>query len=297
MIDKKKLFMFLGYTFLINWLMGAAFLYLHYQTDLFTQNRFIPMALASLYMLVPAIVSLFLIIKVFHEKPADYGLNFRFNKGWIGAWVLPYLIAALTIATTYLLGWGRLDFTFESFIQDLEGTIPPEEIAEAREKLSAFPPGLQFAMMLFQSLLAGTTLNAFFAFGEEMGWRGFLYKVVEPLGFWRANLLIGVIWGIWHAPLILAGHNFPAHPVLGVFIMTAACMLLSVLFGYVREASGSVIAAAVFHGVFNAIAGVSIIFVADAENIYRSPLGFAGMIAILILIGAAWPVYKKSVEK
>ncbi|WP_340681246.1 CPBP family intramembrane glutamic endopeptidase [Natrinema gelatinilyticum] len=47
------------------------------------------------------------------------------------------------------------------------------------------------------------------AFGEEFGWRGLLFLKRSPLGFWRVSLLTGVVWGLWHAPLIVQGYNSP----------------------------------------------------------------------------------------
>jgi membrane protease YdiL (CAAX protease family) len=45
------------------------------------------------------------------------------------------------------------------------------------------------AGMLLIGLALGPTLNAVGALGEEIGWRGFLYKELAPLGFWRCSLL------------------------------------------------------------------------------------------------------------
>ena len=36
------------------------------------------------------------------------------------------------------------------------------------------------------------------------------------MGFLKTSVLTGFIWGVWHAPIILQGHNYPQHPVAGV---------------------------------------------------------------------------------
>jgi membrane protease YdiL (CAAX protease family) len=65
----------------------------------------------------------------------------------------------------------------------------------------------------------GPAVNGLFAFGEELGWRGYLLPKLMPLGKWKAYVLVGIIWGLWHGPLVLAGFNYPAFPVLGVLGM------------------------------------------------------------------------------
>ncbi len=55
--------------------------------------------------------------------------------------------------------------------------------------------------------------------GEELGWRGFLLKQCSYMDFWKMSLVIGIIWGLWHAPIIIQGYNYPQNPVIGVFMM------------------------------------------------------------------------------
>src|SRR5690349_19574724 len=57
--------------------------------------------------------------------------------------------------------------------------------------------------------LNALTLNTMLAFGEEYGWRGYLLPKLLPLGEARAATIVGVIWGLWHAPLLIAGLNYP----------------------------------------------------------------------------------------
>ena len=54
----------------------------------------------------------------------------------------------------------------------------------------------------------GGLAHTLFAMGEEAGWRGYLWSVLRPLGFWRTAAIVGVAWGLWHAPIIAAGHNY-----------------------------------------------------------------------------------------
>ena len=92
-----------------------------------------------------------------------------------------------------------------------------------------------------------------FTFGEEYGWRGYLLPRLLPLGEIRASVLLGVIWGMWHLPLLLAGLNYPGVNVwLATIIFTFVTVALSFTYTWFYLASsGSVLVAAVFHASTN----------------------------------------------
>lgn len=136
---------------------------------------------------------------------------------------------------------------------------------------------------LAQGLIAGITINAVAGFGEELGWRGFLQKELGYIGFWKSSALIGIIWGVWHAPIILQGHNYPQHPIVGVFMMIVFCLLLTPIFSYVRLKAKSVIAAAIIHGSLNATAGLGIMVVKGGNDLLIGVTGVAGFIALAVI--------------
>ncbi|MBX0321610.1 CPBP family intramembrane metalloprotease [Halomicroarcula sp. F13] len=139
-------------------------------------------------------------------------------------------------------------------------------------------------------LALGATVNAAFAFGEEFGWRGYLLWELAPLGFWRASGAIGVLWGLWHAPIILDGYNFPSFPVVGVGLMVVACVAFSPLYTYLVVRAESLVAAALFHGVFNAAAGFVVVYaVAEdpaLDELVANPVGVAGALAFVLVAAA-----------
>lgn len=141
-------------------------------------------------------------------------------------------------------------------------------------------------------LAIGSTVNAVLAFGEEFGWRGYLLWELAPLGFWRASLGIGTVWGVWHAPVIVDGYNYPSFPIVGVALMTVACIALSPVYTYLVIRAESVIAAALLHGVFNGSAGAVLVFTATDSTalaeLVASPVGVAGIAAVgLVAVGIA----------
>nr|WP_228531146.1 MULTISPECIES: CPBP family intramembrane glutamic endopeptidase [Myxococcaceae] len=115
-------------------------------------------------------------------------------------------------------------------------------------------PATLVALQVAVGVVAGPVLNAVVALGEEWGWRGYLLPRLLPWGTWRALLAHGALWGLWHAPVVLQGYNYPQHPVAGVGFMVVSCVLLGVLFGWLRLASGSVWPCVIAHGSLNALA-------------------------------------------
>lgn len=138
-------------------------------------------------------------------------------------------------------------------------------------------------------LALGATVNAIFAFGEEFGWRGYLLWELAPLGFWRASAAIGTIWGIWHAPAILEGYNYPSFPIVGVVAMVAVGVALSPVYTYLVIRAESVLAAALLHGVFNSSAGLVLAYAVTDDALIRelvaSPIGLAGVVSFAIAAG------------
>jgi len=114
--------------------------------------------------------------------------------------------------------------------------------------------------------------------------------------FLAAALWIGVIWGLWHAPLILNGHNYPQHPVAGVFMMVVFCLLLAPMLMYFRQKSGSVIVPAILHGTFNAVAGISAMVVTPANDLLYGGAGLSGFI-VLLMTDVCLYLYDRFVSK
>ena len=78
------------------------------------------------------------------------------------------------------------------------------------------------------------------------------------------------------------GHNYPEHPVAGVFMMVTFCVLLTPLMVFIREKSGSVVIAAIAHGTINALGGISIMYLAGYKELIGGITGLAGFIALAV---------------
>jgi membrane protease YdiL (CAAX protease family) len=170
-----------------------------------------------------------------------------------------------------------------------------QQIAQIKSRLAAFSVH-PIWILLSLGLFAGITINAVFGFGEELGWRGLLQKEFAYMGFWRSSAVIGVVWGLWHAPIILRGYNYPQHPVAGLAMMIIMCVLLTPIFSYVRIKAKSVIAAAIIHGSFNATNGLSFMMVKGGNDLTVGVLGAAGFI-VLVMVNIGIVVYDRILAK
>lgn len=104
--------------------------------------------------------------------------------------------------------------------------------------------------------LSVVPLMAFNTFGEEFGWRGYMNQKMEPLlGSTGTVIVGGIIWGLWHAELTVAGHNFgteyDGYPYLGILAMCITCTFLGMGLMWLTKKTGSIYPAAIMHAAIN----------------------------------------------
>ena len=239
---------------------------------------FLPMVIVGLVMhfsggamLIPLLAVIF--TQLIFKEPVlkNLGISFKLNRWWWIGWLLMPVIAFAVLGVTLLMPGAKW--------------TPNSEMMQSA--IASMPEGFGIwgviAVTMISGLLNGITINAVFAFGEEIAWRGFLMKEFKGRKFLTAALWIGIIWGFWHAPIILNGHNYPQHPVAGVFMMVAFCLLFTPMLMYFRQKSGSVIVPAIMHGTFNAVVGISAVVVTPANDLLYGGPGLAGFIVLLMM--------------
>lgn len=274
-INYKKVKLFLVLTFIINWSMAS----ISYLSGIKLGSSYW-MFFSVTYMFIPMFVTIFIDKFIYKQSlRQSLAISFAFNRWFFIAWFTPAIIALATLFISLL--FPGVKYSPDLFVY-LQKTMSVEQVHLFKQKLSMIPVS-QLVFFLINGLIAGITVNTIAGFGEELGWRGFLQRELSSLGFWRCSMIIGFIWGIWHAPLILQGQNYPEHPFIGVFMMILWCMLLAPLFSYVRLKAKSVIAAAIMHGTLNATAGLAIIFITGGNDLITGVTGFAGFIVLFLL--------------
>lgn len=252
------------------------------------------MVFSTVYMFFPMITALVL-QKIDKEKFNHTGLvNFKFSWAWLVAWLLPVVIVLLCIPVNGLMPGVELKYSAEQLINQYH--VPEEQQDMVREQMGKMPAYLMITITLVSGLMTGVSINAIFAFGEEYGWRNYLVHALREHKFWTAALFIGIVWGIWHFPLILMGHNYPNEPQWGVLLMVVFCVLAGILELYFVLKTKSMIVAAVMHGTINAVAGVVIYFTLGGNDFLNGMTGLSGFIVMAFAIVCLW-VYDHFISK
>jgi len=279
----------------------AAGLYLLGQRDLSGAQgpTLVTAAVALLYMPAPMVSAL--IVNRLDKRPSGLGGLFTgLRRSW-----LPIVAVAVTASAALLLvmlglswllgnvlgvdGAGRVLSSHDDLVSNalrLFGSMDSDQVAA----LSAGMPSMAVLLLLalVGGLVAGFTINGLFALGEEFGWRGWLADELGPLGAFWTNVLTGVLWGLWHAPLIVLGFNYGSYGRIGTAFMIAWCVPLSFLLWRARQVTGSLLAPAVLHGSINGFAGVFTVVLYDANPLIAVPVGLAGALATAVVAAAFW---------
>jgi len=141
---------------------------------------------------------------------------------WLGfGYILPFLYAAVAYAFIWLAELGKMNSQYHFSFMGL--------------------------------VVFGTLMKVLYAAGEEIGWRGFLApELYKRVGYTASCFITGIIWAVWHFPLIIAGSylsNMPLLPQLGLFVITVTA--ITFIFNWFRLRSGSVWPSILLHGSHN----------------------------------------------
>jgi membrane protease YdiL (CAAX protease family) len=238
--------------------------------------------LAVPFLVGPLFASLLWKRFVVHEPASSLDTSLRFGGVVVLSWLAPVLIVWASAFVANAFGWATLDLTGGPIVERVLSLRGEEAAAQMRAGLDA--SSVPYPLLAsFQALIVGLFFYAPLAFAEEIGWRGVLFRELRPLGFWPAALLIGLAWGIWHAPLVLLAGHFPDAPLQGTLVLIGVSIPLGALLAWVREASGTVWAAAVAHGVLNALMGFHELILHEGAPQVVGVMGVAGGIVLLLV--------------
>ena len=216
----------------------------------------------------------------------------------LAAWFLPALLTAIGAALYFAVFPGHFDLSGE-YLKAAGG-------AEVMEQLEA--QGITYPMYVLISVISCITytplINMLAAVGEEAGWRGFLYPQLKArFGKRKGWLIGGVIWGMWHWPVMcLAGYeygtDYVGFPIVGMLLFCFITTVLGILCDWLYEKTGCIWIPSVFHGAINAAATIpmAICITNTGSAILLGPAPM-GILAGLPLIVCAVILLFKAVDR
>jgi len=272
---------YLIWTFALAYLIQIG-VFLLYQSG----NAMIGQMVLALMMYVPTLGVLFS-----GGKLSQMGWNPQIRKNIrtiLAAWFAPAVLTAAGAALYFWMIPGHFD---------LSGSALTANAGETAAQIES--QGITYPVAVLISAVSAITyaplINAVAALGEEIGWRGFLYPQLKgKFGRRKGWLLGGVIWGAWHWPVIwLIGYEYGTEyvgfPVTGMLLFCVCTIALGILGDWLYQRSGSIWVPSLFHGAFNAAAGIPLAVCLPGTGTARllgpAPNGLLAGLPLLIIAG------------
>jgi membrane protease YdiL (CAAX protease family) len=267
--ERRRVLLFVALAFGIAWVVGGAIAVtggLRDSPPLVAGFSLATVLLATGYMFAPAVahaLTRLLTGEGFDGARRVLRPNLpRALRAYLLAWLGPALLTTGGVGLFFFLFPDRFDPTLST----LAGVLPPG---------TPLSPELVVAVQVVAALTIGPAINTLFAFGEEFGWRGYLLPKLLPLGPRVAVLVVGVVWGVWHWPIVAMGYNYgvgyPGAPWTGMLAMVAMTTATGTFLAWVTLRSGSVWPAALGHGAINAVGGVGVLFARPSPPLLLGP--------------------------
>ena len=295
-VARKRLVVFLAFTFVLTWGLDfvACTMFGSFEKgESATPAIVVPIAVSMFFPLAGAFVANLACGK---ENRLDLGLRPQIKgsvRYYLAAWFVPALVSLLGVALFFALNPQLFDSTFAHYLDSMKASMD----AAGASAIGNMPTDQELVdmapMIVAATVIAALTyapfLNAISAFGEEVGWRSMLFPTLCELMPTRIAVIVsGVIWGLWHAPIIAIGHNYgmdyPGFPWVGILVMIVACTTLGACLCYLRVRTQSIWPCALAHGAVNAIANIGVVFCTVGQTLAGpSSLGYIAGIPLFAL--------------
>ena len=215
--------------------------------------------------------------------------NLGFKPHKIGlipvALVIPQILTWIGTAIYFMFFPDAFRPGFDAYLSQL-----PSELSSIVDYSSIDPMAFTIAMAVM-SLTVIPISQILPSFGEEAGWRGVLYPFLkERLGKTLGRIIGGILWGVWHWPLILIGNYFygngyPGFPFLGPVMICVALMAYGVLIDWLYEKTGSIIVPSIAHAAMNA-AAMPVMLLSNVQDSLLGPAAFTLIPVIPVIVVA-----------
>jgi membrane protease YdiL (CAAX protease family) len=178
---------------------------------------------------------------IFRESIKDLRWQFGLKKYWIIALVIPILYTIITYSIIWGFGFGK--FYNQDFINEVSSSLGLEGLS----------PVLILIIYLPLVGTIGVIRSSCNALGEEIGWRGFLTpELYKKFGYFKASLFVGIIWAVWHYPLLIfSDYNNGTPAWFGLICFTIMIIAWCFIFTWLTIKSKSLFPAMILHATHN----------------------------------------------
>jgi uncharacterized protein len=180
---------------------------------------------------------------VLRESPSD--VSFRWGgrlgtRAVLVATVLPLAVGLVAYGISWRLGLAQVH------VPDFSKPVLGISITGSGT--------VRFAKYLLLCLTVGGLYSCRSAAGEEIGWRGYMLPRLVDAGIPAPIFFSGLVWALWHTPLILSGQYASGpHPLASAAVFVVTVVGLGYVFAWLRLSSGSIWPCIWAHGVWNAV--------------------------------------------
>lgn len=184
------------------------------------------------------------------------------------AWFLPAILTILGAVLYYLIFPSHFD-PDGSYIAAILGSENMALLEEQNISINMYA-----VTQIISALLYAPLINMFISAGEEVGWRGYLYpNLKEELGVVRGRIVGGVIWGIWHWPLIALvgyeyGTSYIGFPYTGMLVFVVFTTIFGYFLDILYEKTKTIWVPSIAHGALNAIAAAPLFYFSTSKLNY-----------------------------
>jgi len=190
-------------------------------------------------MMMPALAA-FITLKIKKRPISSLPWRLKELKYLKLSYLTPILYVSIAYVLIWLFGFGNL--------------INSEQILEWSNELGIDSSNqtLVIIVMIFLLLTVAVIKNLGSTLGEEIGWRGFLiFELRKVMSFRALTIVSGLIWAIWHFPIINLMYGRGENLLLHMGAFTIMIIGISVILAYYTFKSNSLWPAALYHSVHN----------------------------------------------
>jgi len=198
-------------------------------------------------------------------------------RALLTAWFYPLAVCALAYVPAWVSGLASFEAPTRVMDIALSGPAP-----------------LRLAVRVAASLTVGVLSTVPFVAGEELGWRGYMLTRLVDARVSRPVLISGLVWGIWHAPLVFSGvYAQVPYPRAQTVLFFVNIVSSGYLVARLRLESGSIWPPILLHAAWNSVLGsFDRSTKGDAATLWTGEMGLlvavANVIVIALLVRGEW---------